>query len=93
MNELDEHFFDRADEHIRLSNNQLVDIDKGKVSASMMYSVARFNAWVSALRFDNPKEMKKAKKEIIKYYVSQYEKMLIENIDDYIDNFEDLNKK
>ena len=44
---LDPKFYDRADAHINLSNDQLKDINPGKVSASMMYATARFNAYVS----------------------------------------------
>lgn len=88
MNDTDDKFFERADEHINLSNDQLSNATAGKVSASMMYSVARFNAWVSACGFNNSSEMENAKKETIKYFVSEYEKMLTENLDNYIENFE-----
>ncbi len=46
--EVDDAFYSRADAHIQLSNQQLKDVARGKVSASMMYGLARFNAWVSA---------------------------------------------
>jgi hypothetical protein len=88
MSEVDDHFFDRADEHIHLSNKQLAGVSMGKVSASMMYSVARFNAWVSACGFSNSEEMSKAKQDTIKYFVDEYEKMLTENLEDYIVNFD-----
>ncbi|MGB1247515.1 MAG: DUF3144 domain-containing protein [Chitinophagales bacterium] len=84
----DDKFFDRADAHIELSNNQLDNDNIGTVSASMLYGTARFNAYRSALDFDNGIEMQEAKKEILNYFLSQYEKMLEENIDDYIDNFD-----
>ena len=88
MAEIDENFFDRADEHIYLSNKQLSTSSNGKVSASMMYSVARFNSWISASGFSNSVEMKGAKEETIKYFVTEYKKMLEENLDDYIENFD-----
>jgi len=88
MNEVDEHFFNRADEHINLSNAQLSDASMGKVSASMLYSVARFNAWVAACGWHNGKEMEAAKQEIIEYFTEQYKKMLSENVEDYITNFD-----
>lgn len=89
MQEVDDEFYSRADAHIHLSNSQISkDIGRGKVSASFMYSVARFNSWVSACGWDNAKEMAESKEETIKYFVSEYRKMLIENIDDYIENFE-----
>jgi hypothetical protein len=84
---IDDQFWDRADAHINLSNDQLKNCSLGEVSASMMYSVARFNAWVSACDYDNPGEMKAARQETLDYFVTQYRKMLEENLDDYIENF------
>ena len=93
MEEIDDDFFDRADEHINLSNKQLSKVSRGKVSASMMYSVARYNSWVSACGFKDANEMEKAKEETIKYFVIEYEKMLTENLDDYIENFDKYMKR
>jgi len=89
----DDKFFDRADEHIHLSNEQVSNASMGKVSASMMYSTARFNAWISACGFKNSIEMKEAKQETIKYFVEEYEKMLSENLDDYIENYDNYMEK
>jgi len=88
MSKTDEKFFNRADAHINLSNNQLSNASHGKVSASMMYSVARFNSWVSACGFNNAQEMKNAKEETVNYFVNEYKKMLEENLADYIKNFD-----
>jgi hypothetical protein len=86
--ETDPKFFDRADAHINLSNEQMDEISRGKVSASMMYATARFNAWVSACGFESSSDMAKAKAETIEYFAVEYRKMLDENLDDYIRNFE-----
>lgn len=89
MQDVDDKFYDRADAHIDLANSQITEqIGRGKVSASLMYAVARFNAWVSACGWSNGKEMAAAKKETVDYYVEQYREMLEENLEDYIDNFE-----
>ncbi|WP_026942679.1 DUF3144 domain-containing protein [Hellea balneolensis] len=94
MSDLDDQFYDRADAHINLSNKQINEgITRGKVSASFMYSVARFNAWVSATGFENGQDMSSAKDETIEYFCEQYKKMLIENLDDYIKNFDTYFKK
>ena len=85
---LDPKFFDRADEHIHLSNAQLKDINPGKASASMMYATARFNAYVSWIGFAKANEMAAARDETIRYFVEQYQSMLEENLDDYISNFD-----
>lgn len=84
----DDDFFKRADAHIHLSNEQLKDATRGKASASMMYATARFNAWVGACGFDDSEQMKATRDEMVEYFVAEYRKMLEENIDDYIGNFE-----
>jgi hypothetical protein len=83
----DDKFYDRADAHIHLSNDQAKDAGRGKVSASMMYGTSRFNAWVSACGFDSGKEMRAKRDETIEFFVDQYRRMFEENFDDYAKNF------
>jgi hypothetical protein len=85
-------FYARADAHIHLSNAQAKDVDRGKVSASMMYSVARFNAWVSACGSADGAAMLAARAGMIEYFTTQYRAMLEENLDDYIKNFDQYMK-
>lgn len=87
-NDVDETFYQRADAHIRLSNDQLDEVATGKVSASMMYALARFNAWVSAHGVQNAGQMKEARSGMVEYFVEQYKQMLEHNLDDYIENFD-----
>ena len=90
---VDKDFYKRADEHIKLSNKQISkDMPLGKVSESMLYSTARFNSWMNAYRFKSGVEMREQKKETIEYFVEEYRKMLIENLDDYIGNFDSYMK-
>ena len=94
MKEVDDQFYERADAHIKLSNDQITkELGRGKVSSSFLFSASRFNAWVSACSFDSAIQMKEAKLEIIEYFSTQYAKMLEENIDDYIENFESYMKQ
>jgi len=86
--DVDPEFYDRADAHIHLSNEQLGKATRGKVSASMLYGAARFNAWVSACGFDSGDAMRERKTETIAYFVEQYSKMLEDNFDDYAASFE-----
>jgi hypothetical protein len=89
VQEVDDEFYGRADAHIHLSNDQVSQkVTIEKVSASTMYATARFNAWVSACGWSNSQEMAAAKQETLRYFVTEYRKMLEENLDDYIDNFE-----
>ncbi len=82
-------FYERADAHIHLSNAQITEeIGRGKVSASFMFSLARFNAWVSACGWQDGDELAAAKEDTIEYFIEQYRKMLNENLDDYIQNFD-----
>lgn len=90
--ETDPKFYDRADAHIHLSNEQMSEISRGKVSASMMYATARFNAWVSACGFDNGAEMFAAQAKTLEYFVTEYRKMLEENLADYAKNFDSYMK-
>ncbi len=89
MQNTDDKFYARADAHIHMSNDQISgEVTKGKVSASMMYAAARFNSWVSACGWNNGQEMAASKEETIEYFVTEYRKMLEENMDDYINNFQ-----
>ena len=85
--EVDDTFYERADAHIHLSNDQNQTHGRGKVSASMLYAAARYNAWVSACGFSSGEEMSSVRGETIEYFVQQYRLMLEENLDDYIQNF------
>ena len=85
---IDPTFYDRADAHIELSNEQLKTLDNlGQVSASMMFGTTRFNAWASARSFKNGAEMADAREALLKYFCEQYRMMLEDNLDDHINNF------
>jgi hypothetical protein len=90
--EKDPQFFDRADAHIDLSNSQIGEVERGKVSASMMFATARFNAWVSACGFENGADMLAAREETVEYFVTEYRKMLLDNLTQYIENFDSFMK-
>lgn len=90
MQHVDDEFYERADQHIQLSNEQITDqIGKGKVSASMLYATSRFNAWISACGWNTGTKLEQAKEETIQYFLAEYRKMLEENLDDYIENFDE----
>lgn len=84
----DDDFYNRADAHIHIANEQIEKVDRGKVSASMMYATARFNAWISACKADSGDDLFEGKEKIIEYFVDQYRDMLAENLDDYARNFD-----
>jgi hypothetical protein len=80
--------YDRADELIALANTQAKSVPMGDVSVSTLYAAARYNALVAACGHDSSEGMRQNFDEIVDYFVSQYSKMLQENLDDYIANFE-----
>lgn len=83
----DKEFFDRADAIIALANSQCDDFSIGKVSSSLLFAAARFNAFIVASSAKDLDELKKDKEEAVKYFKQQYEKVFIENMDEYIKNY------
>ena len=86
--ETDKEFFQRADAYITVANEQSQDVNRGKVSASMMFATARFNAWVSASGTESGEELANVKEEALEYFITEYRKMLEENLDEYIEHFD-----
>lgn len=92
-NEIPPEFWERADEVIALANEQVQGSTIGKVSVSLLYAAARFNSFDVASSAIDVDEMKKDKEEAIDYFMEQYKKMLIENLDDYIENYDKYTKR
>ncbi|WP_020157754.1 DUF3144 domain-containing protein [Methylobacter marinus] len=87
-NKPDKDFWDRADEIIDLANKQCDSASNGKVSSSLLYAAARFNAFIVASSAKDSEELKNDKERAVKYFTEQYKKMLVENIDEHIKNYE-----
>ena len=88
MSDTDKKFYDRADAHIQLANEQLADAPVNRVSASLLFSAARFSAWMSASGFDSAANMQAEREAMLDFFTQQYRAMLEENIDNYIEHFE-----
>ena len=73
----DKEFFDRADAIIALANSQCDDFPIGKVSSSLLFAAARFNAFIVASSAKDLDQLKEEKEEAIKYFKQQYEKFLL----------------
>lgn len=84
----DKSFYEHANAHIALANQQILHSPQGPVSASMMYATARFNASLTATGYTKVDEMRSHRTEVIDYFVREYRLMLEEHMDDYIKNFE-----
>jgi hypothetical protein len=86
--QLDDKFYDRADAHIHLSNDQLKNASRDMVNASMLFAAARFSAWISATGFASGEAMAAKRDETTEYFVAGFRQMLEGNLDAYIKNFD-----
>lgn len=82
-------FFERADAFINLANSQLSpESHAGQVGSSLLYAAARYSASVASIGFVKSSDFAKEKDDIVKFYTEQYQRMLSDNLDDYIKNFD-----
>jgi len=86
--EKDKEFYEMADAHIAVANKQAKNINPGKISATILYSAARFNTFLVASSSDSAAELASRKEEACKYLIAEYQKMLDEHFNDYTENFE-----
>ena len=86
--ESEQEFYNRADKFIYLANEQCKVAISGKVSSSLLYAAARFSAYDMASKSATLSEMKKDKEEAIEFFCGRFREMLVENLDDYIANYE-----
>ncbi|MCP5351558.1 MAG: DUF3144 domain-containing protein, partial [Oceanospirillaceae bacterium] len=86
---MDKDFFKRTDAFIQLANQLSQEQDLGKVSASLLYAAARFNAFIVASSAADKAEADRNKVQAIEYFTNQYRAMLIANMDDYIEKFDE----
>jgi Protein of unknown function (DUF3144) len=89
----DKEFWELADSFINLANKHLATVPRSKVSATFLYAVARFNAFVVTANTETRTELEADKERAIAYFAEQYEKMLRENIDDHLANYEKYNQE
>lgn len=88
-----EAFFGRADEIITLANKQLSPTSHaGQVAASLTFAAARFAVSAASVGFFKSSDFAKEKDDIIAFYTKQYQQMLADNIDNYVDNFDEFTK-
>lgn len=87
--ERDEEFWSMADEFINLANQKCDNSRNGKVSTTMLFAAARFNAFMFASMAKDLEEFKKERDIAVEYFTSQYQKAFVENLDDYERNFGD----
>jgi hypothetical protein len=86
-------FWARADAAIDLANKQCESAPNGKVSSSLLYGAARFNAFIVAVKASDLEELKSDREEAVRYFTEQYRIMFEENLDDYIENYDNYIKR
>jgi hypothetical protein len=86
--QLDDAFYQRADAHIHLANDQAADAPHEMVNASLLFAAARFSAFTSARGFPSGDAMAAKRQETIDYFVGGFRQMLEGNLDAYIKNFD-----
>ena len=87
----DSTFFERADAHIALSNEQLKLASQDRISASTNFGAARFSAWVCANLSGTVENMQTNRERAIESLTDEFRRMFIENYDDYINNWNRYN--
>ena len=90
--DVDDSFWDRADRFINQANDFCDHAPRDKVSASLLYAAARFNAFVVSATAETMEELQQDKDAALEYFVGQYRKMLEENLDDHIANFNEYSE-
>jgi hypothetical protein len=91
--QVDAGFWDRADAYIHLANRQCDEVAAGRVSASFLYAASRFNAFVVASGMASRAALEAAKADTLDYFTGEFRKMLEDNLDDHIRNFDNYTRR
>lgn len=89
---VDPAFFERADAFIDLANAQLQKTQGSRVSASMAFGSARFNAWLCGNMYGSRANMAQMKDQAVAGLTEHYRQMLNDSFDEFIANFDDYIK-
>jgi hypothetical protein len=87
-NQPDEAFLKLTDTLVQLANASSDELGGVKAGAALLFAATRFNAFVVASRSRDLAEMQADRAMAIRHFAEQHEKMLIENLDDYEENFD-----
>ena len=87
-NDTDLEFRKRADAFIQLANEQTDHASVEQTGFSLLYAAARFNSFLVYTTVNSAEEMAAQRQKAIEYFSDQYVRMLTENIDDHVENFD-----
>ena len=82
-------FWERADAVINLANQQTESAQSEDVSGSLLDASARFNAFLIAAQASDVDALRMGKEDAVAYFTEQYRQLLLDNLDDYIENFDE----
>ena len=87
---VDDQFYNRADGHIRLSNQQVPLFGPRPTTESMIYGAARFAVWYVTTNTATSAELEAKSAAEIERYTQMFKSMMEENMQDHINRFETL---
>ncbi len=79
----DKHFIRIADLFIEQANEECKKVDHKLVNASLMYSTARFSAYISASMSPSKSSYEENMDAAIDFYLEEFKKMLQEHMQQY----------
>ena len=68
-------------------------LDPGSAHQALMYAAARYGAFVVAASSESRNDFKEDEQDARKFYMDQFRRLLLENFDDYRDNFKNYLKE
>ncbi len=86
-------FQERCDEFIAVANQQHAETEVDNVNAALLFSAARFNVFSTVRQFDDVEKIKEEKQKMVDYFSQRYREMMEQNIEEYIERFDDYNPK
>jgi len=88
--ERDAKFYERADAHIALANEQINTMQTSPVQANdaLLYGAARFSTWIVAASFTDAEAFSNDRENAIDYFTNKFREMLDEHFNDYAQNYD-----
>jgi hypothetical protein len=81
-------YWHRVDAFINLSNELSAGAVPDEVGASLLYSAARFNAFLVAKMANNAENMAQEKQQALDYFTDHFRSMLAANLEDFTVNYD-----
>ena len=81
-------YWHRVDAFINLANELSAGAVPDEVGASVLYSAARFNAFLVAKMVNSAENMALEKDQALEYFTDHFRKMLASNLEDFTVNYD-----